>query len=334
MAMDPLNLPSNQPADRFYRGGHRIAQFRGDPDGGDRVPEDWVGSTSTVFGHERLGLTTLPGGRTLIDEIALEPVGWLGQDHLDRFGVDTKLLVKLLDAGQRLPVHAHPGTSFAHDRLGRAHGKAEAWFILSEGDVYLGLVRDLSAGELAELVSTQDIDALLGLLHRRRVQPGDTVYVPPGMLHAIGAGVFLAEIQEPEDLSILLEWRGFELDGERDGHLGLGFETALLAVDLTARPAEAISALIGSQRHGESLLPAASREFFSLGRLRVEGAAELRAGFAVLIAIAGELIIRWDGGELPVRHGQTVVVPFAAGPLEVLGTGELLEFRPPSAGIA
>jgi mannose-6-phosphate isomerase len=68
-------------------------------------------------------------------------------------------------------------------------------------------------------------------------------YVPPGVLHAVGEGV-LVELQEPEDLSILLEWRGFELDGERDGHLGLGFDLAPEAVECRSRSSEEIRQLV------------------------------------------------------------------------------------------
>jgi mannose-6-phosphate isomerase len=56
--------------------------------------------------------------------IEKQPQAWLELTHVERFGVDTRLLVKLLDAGQRLPVHAHPYFSFAVEQLGRAHGKA------------------------------------------------------------------------------------------------------------------------------------------------------------------------------------------------------------------
>lgn len=163
----------------------------------------------------------LPDGRSLPAAIEEQPEAWLGRAHLDRFGVDTRLLVKLLDAGQRLPVHAHPHVSFAAQHLGRAHGKAEAWYIIEGGEVYLGLKQDVTAGDLKSLMMSQDVDALLGMLHRIDVRTGDVVYVPPGVLHAIAESVFVVELQEPEDLSILLEWRGFELDGERDGHLGL-----------------------------------------------------------------------------------------------------------------
>ncbi|NKF32242.1 carbohydrate kinase, partial [Pseudomonas sp. BGM005] len=114
---------------------------------------DWIGSTTTVNGEPELGLTTLPDGRVLRDAVEQDPVAWLGDAHVARWGADTRLLVKLLDAGQRLPVHAHPHDDFAAAHLGRAHGKAEAWYILQGGTVHVGLREDVDASVLADLVT-------------------------------------------------------------------------------------------------------------------------------------------------------------------------------------
>ena len=221
MALIPIALAANQPPDRFYAGGEQIAAFRGLPWQGGNVPEDWVGATTTLFGETSLGLSVLPDGRLLRDVIASDPVGWLGAQHVARFGADTMLLTKLLDAGQRLPVHIHPDATFAADHLHRTHGKTEAWVVLGGGTVHLGFKDRLSPDLLGELVQEQDVRTLLGAMHQLEVSTGDAVLVPAGMPHAIGAGVFLVEVQEPEDLSILLEWRDFAIDGPRDGHLGL-----------------------------------------------------------------------------------------------------------------
>jgi mannose-6-phosphate isomerase len=238
--VDVILLPSNRPPDRFYRGGRKITDFRGEPPAGDREPEDWVASTTALAGEQSLGVTILPDGQSLKIAIEEQPEAWLGQAHMERFGVDARLLVKLLDAGQRLPVHAHPHASFAAEYLGKAHGKAEAWYIVEGGEVYLGLKQDVTGDDLKSLVISQNVDTLLSMLHRVDVHPGDVVYVPPGVLHAINDGVFLVELQEPEDLSILLEWRDFDLDGECDGHLGLGFDLALEAVEYRSRSGEEI----------------------------------------------------------------------------------------------
>lgn len=324
--MDVILLPSNRPPDRFYRGGRRITDFRGEPPAGDREPEDWVASTTPLAGEESLGVTVLPDGRPLPEAIGEDPEAWLGRAHLDRFGVDTRLLVKLLDAGQRLPVHAHPHVSFASRHLGRAHGKAEAWYIVDGGEVYLGLAQDVAADRLRSLVTNQDVDELLGLLHRVEVRPGDVVYVPPGVLHAIGEGVFIVEIQEPEDLSILLEWRDFELDGERDGHLGLGFDLALEAVERRRRGDEEIRELVRSAGFGPSVLPAAADPYFVIERAAVDGEADLDPGFTVLVMLTGEAGLQ-NGPTLTA--GTTAVVPNAFGRLILRGRGEILACRPP-----
>src|SRR5262249_32445380 len=80
-------------------------------------------------------------------------------------------------------------------------------------------------------------------LNEVRVDDGDCVFVPAGLPHAIGEGIFLVELQEPTDLSILMEWTGFAIDGERDGHLGLGFEVALQSARRTAVNGDELAAL-------------------------------------------------------------------------------------------
>ena len=326
--MDVIPLPSNRPPDRFYLGGRRITDFRGEPPAGDREPEDWVASTTTLAGEKSLGITVLPGGRSLPAAIEEQPEAWLGAAHLERFGVDVRLLVKLLDAGQRLPVHAHPHGDFAAQHMGRAHGKAEAWYIVEGGEIYLGLKQDVTAEALLSLVTGQDVDTLHGMLHRLDVQPGDVVYVPPGVLHAIGEGVFLVELQEPEDLSILLEWRDFELDGAREGHLGLGFDVALTAVESRGRSRDEVRGLVKSAGFGPSVLPQAADPYFVLERVPLDGETTLDPGFAVLVMLAGEAELG-NGRGLGLRAGSTAVAPYACGPLVLRGRGELLACRPP-----
>lgn len=325
----PVPLPAHQPADRFYAGGARIAAFRGPSGGpavGDHVPEDWVGSTTTLFGESVLGLTRLPDGRLLRDAVQADPVGWLGPEQAAATGADIGLLVKLLDAGERLPVHGHPDAGFAGQHLGLAHGKTEAWIALTAAPVHLGFRREVSAAELADWVERQDTAAMLDALHTLDLEPGDAVLVPAGLLHAIGAGAFVVELQEPTDLSILAEWTGFAIDGARDGHLGLGFDTALTAVDRRAWTVGEIEALRGA-RSGEvgDLLPRAA-EFFRVER--ATGSGRWDAGFAVLVVTAGAGTV----GELAVRRGSTVLVPWAAGELPFAGDAEfeVLRCRPPA----
>ncbi|WP_139346621.1 class I mannose-6-phosphate isomerase [Sinomonas mesophila] len=328
--MDVIVLPSNRPANRFYRGGRHITDFRGESPAGSHEPEDWIASTTPVFGEPEMGITVLPDHVPLPTAVRQDPERWLGREHVAAFGADTKLLVKLLDAGQRLPVHAHPDGAFAAAHLGHAHGKAEAWYILRGGTVHLGLREDVDAHELRDLIDQQDSERLLGLLHHVEVAPGDVVFVPPGQLHAIGEGVFLLEVQEPEDLSILLEWRGFDLDGPRDGHLGLGFDLALTAVSRRRLDGDALDGLItraaDSGRDSGPLLPRAADPYFGIERVLLDGRREIASGFAVIVIAEGEAVV--SGVTMPA--GRTAVVPHAVGPIAANGHGEILVCRPPS----
>src|SRR3990170_6157117 len=163
--MKPTPPPANQPPARFYEGGRRISDFRSEPPAAPHTPEDWVGSTTSLRGHAPVGMTRLPDGELLADAISRNPLEWLGPEHVARFGADTMLLVKLLDAGQRLPIHAHPDGAVRASHLGAAHGKAEAWYILTPGTVYLGLRESIDPGELRDLVDTQQTERMLDLMH-------------------------------------------------------------------------------------------------------------------------------------------------------------------------
>lgn len=115
------------------------------------------------------------------------------------------LLVNCSTPDSARPSTPTPTASSRRSTSLAAHGKAEAWYILTPGTVFLGLRENIDPAELHDLVDTQQTGRMLDLMHSIDVEPHDTVYVPPGLLHAIGPGILLAEVQEPEDLSILLE---------------------------------------------------------------------------------------------------------------------------------
>ncbi|KHL01496.1 class I mannose-6-phosphate isomerase [Sinomonas humi] len=324
----PLILGTNRPPARFYAGGMQIDAFRSLPSGPDHTPEDWVASTTAVRGQFPAGLSMLPEGRLLRDAIADDPESWLSAAHVARWGDDAMILVKLLDAGQRLPVHAHPDDAFAAAELASAHGKAEAWFILEPGVVHLGLREDVDRAELAQLVERQDTTALLGLLNEVAVAKNDALVVPPGTLHAIGRSVLLAEVQQPTDLSILLEWDGFDIDGAAEGHLGIGFDRALEAVDTHALEPARLAGLVARGAVKGPVLPAIADAWFRLDR--VTRFAAFDAGYAVIIATDGSSMLRSSVGQLALSKGETAVVPASSGPLAVETDGSVLVARPPA----
>ncbi len=331
----PAKLPSNQ-FDHFYKGGYRIGKLRNGP-GGPMRPEEWIASTTTRFGQQENGLSKLPNGQLLKDAVAADPKSWLGEKHIQRFGISTEILVKLLDPDQRLPVHYHPDQRFAKEKLQLNHGKTEAWIILEApvgAKVGIGFKNQMAKKEVAALVSNHDSTGLLNSLEFKQVKAGDAVFVPAGVPHAIESGIFVLELQEPTDLSILLEWDGFAVDGDKDGHLNLGFDTALDALQLEPltdkQQGQIISRFESTQSISHAIFKSIADDFFRADYLTGDSR-RVEPGFGVFLALAGNGVMKFSNASaIGVNIGDAIVVPHSAGELSIENCAGILS-RPPKA---
>ena len=339
--MIPVILPPNQPT-QFYRGGGAIAAFRGVENADEAEafgPEDWVGSTVTLFGSTS-GLSTLPDGQLLRDAIEADPVGYLDSQHRATYGANPALLVKLLDAGQRLPVHVHPDDAFAKLHLDCPFGKTEAWIVIGtdgpDAKVYVGFRETVGDDEVASWVADQRTDVMLAALNEIAVEPGDSVLIPAGTPHAIGTGVFAIELQEPTDFSVMLEWKDFGLADRANEQLGLPAALALSCLDRTGWDADRLATCVTPRAirpdvYGvRSLLPASADPFFRAEQIVVGTSLTLPAQFSILVVLEGEASLRGDDGSVDVHRGDTVLVPHGAGGLTVTGRVRLVRCLPPA----
>jgi mannose-6-phosphate isomerase len=344
--MEPVSLPANQPQ-QFYLGGPQIEAFRGEPStvrphpgstfAADpaRTPEDWIASTLSKFGSLD-GATRLPDGELLSDAVTAHPEEFFSPVHIARFGANPALLVKLLDAGERLPVHCHPDRAFAGAHLRSGFGKTEAWVIIGTSDadahVYLGFNRDVSAAELSDWFVNQNSADILGSMNRITVQTGDAIFVPAGTPHAIGAGAFIVELQEPTDFSVMLEWRDFGMPDRRDEQLGMSADVSLQCFN---RHQFADADIATSHRHAApndggtvALFPKQAEPFFQADDIVVIDAIELDAQYGVLIVLEGEGTVSTPKSELEVRRGSTVLIPYSAGPTTLNGNLHVIRCLP------
>ena len=145
---------------------------------------------------------------------------------------------------------------------------------------------------------------MLAAMARLPVSPGDALFVPAGTPHAIGAGILLLELQEPTDLSIMLEAAPFGF-GEQDATLGLGWETALPALGpqrLRRRPARGAAPAGGppAARRGRPVLP---------GRAPSPAGDRLDAGYSVLVGLDGRRDAAHGSRRRPLRRGQRGAAP-------------------------
>jgi mannose-6-phosphate isomerase len=347
---------------RSYLGGSVLRRFRGLPDVGDNhFPEDWPASTVRARNgahaqHPQEGLSRVAGpgeGRTLADLLAEEPEVWLGHRQAQlppeqRPGV----LWKLLDSSVRLQVQAHPDAQFSRRRLNSNAGKTECWHILGTrgpAHVYLGFQHPPTRQGWATMIREQRVDDMLACFEPIPVQPGECYVVPAGTPHAIGAGVFMMELQEPTDWVVRCETvnAGLVLPPEAC-FMGLDLEACLDVFDYRARSVQDVRnqllqrpRTIGStgKTCEEELIGAEYHEYFRLHRLRGRGETSWPGNeLMLLLALKG-------GGELSagaevhaVRAGETWLLPGAAPEWEWRGgTGDwecLLARLPVAAGTA
>lgn len=338
--MRPVLMPPNRLA-HFYLGGEAITRLRHVPAPAERSPEEWLASATTRHGEDSVGLSPLPSGRLLRDAVREDPAFWLGPTPMPGGPGDVGVLVKLLDAGQRLPVHVHPDRGFAGAHLDSCYGKTEAWFVLEatpDARLHLGWREDVAVEELRRAVDEQDTDWMLERTNPLQARAGDVILVPAGTAHAIGVGVFVVEIQEPSDFSLLLEWQGF---GEQaDAFLGLETGEALELVRLSATGPEELAQLVrhvppGSRHPGPvRLLPPTADPFFRADLLApVEGGTvAVDPGFGVLVVVAGQGVLACADGDVPVSSGDVLAVPYVTGAWTLAGQVSAVLCRPSAAG--
>jgi mannose-6-phosphate isomerase len=334
--MIPVVLPPN-PVQHFYRGGDRIAALRGIVPATDRQPEEWLAATVSRFGDPVTGLAITESGAFLRDLVAADSADWIGPGR-GRDASDVGILVKLLDARQRLPVHVHPDRGFATDHLDCPYGKTEAWYVLDAepgNAFYVGWNQQIDRDELDRRRDAQDSEWMLAHMNRVEAREGMGVLVPAGTAHAIDGGIFVAEVQEPTDFSILLEW-SVTTSTREESHLDLGFDAVMPAVSAAHLTEGELATLVseaGTRPAGRafrSLLPAAADPFFRLTDAAARGAATdlTPAGFAVVLVAEGEGALVGDGGRLDVARGQVLAVPHAFGGWRLEGDAEVLVGRP------
>ena len=141
--------------------------------------------------------------------------------------VESPILLKLLEAVDQLSIQVHPNAKCA-----AKHGvqmKTEVWCVINPGDIYAGFKLGVTLEDVKKASGT---DAILDLLVKRYVKKGEIYLIPAGVVHSLGGGVSVFEVQQPSDITYrFFDWHRKRVDGsERELHI----EKALEAVDVSA----------------------------------------------------------------------------------------------------
>jgi mannose-6-phosphate isomerase len=306
---------------RLIWGGRRLGTALGKPIGAEPdYAESWELSDHR---NGRSVVATGPlAGRTLGELLEVDPDGLLGPGPAGPR--QFPLLVKFIDARETLSVQVHPDDAKGR-RLADDNGKTEAWVILDAEPgalIYAGLRPGVTPDAFERAMASGEVEPLL---HHFPARPGDCVFIPAGTIHAIGAGVLLAEVQQMSDTTFRVhDWGRVGPDGKpRELHPA----QSMACIDFEAGP---VSPVVPARRE----LPGEAGVFeglvdcpeFRLGRWRLEPGGEVAVGgdgrFLVLIGAEGEAVVEHGGESFSVARGRTLLLPASAGMAKLTtGTG-------------
>lgn len=322
---------------RTYRGGRSLEEFLGKESPKDSFfPEDWISSFVQAKNKEYVEGEGI--SRVLCDGRSVPITEAVKEDDLGPGRRGAGVLIKLLDAGERLGIQVHPTPQFSLEHFSCPYGKTECWHILHAREgaaVYVGFKEGITREEWKRLFEAQDIQGMLERLHRIEVHEGDTVLVHAGSPHAIGEGCFLLEIQEPTDYTMRVEKT--TLSGERltpmQVHYGIGEEALLdcfLYDGLSEEEARRKHLLLpkkGGFGYPETMLVDQSdTPCFALGVIK-DGEEIAPDSFVTLVVTKGGTI-RTDECVTEVRRGSKLFVPYGCGRISSIGAEALVCYPP------
>ncbi len=328
-------------------GGRELERFRGLPNPRDTQngAEAWIGSVTSANGatpdHPFLGQSEvcLPDGshRYLSQVIAENPSEILGPKHMAVFGRDLGILLKMLDAKAPFLLQCHPSREVAKRLWNSNYGKEECWHVLSvRGDmaekpyILLGFRPGVTRKAFEQAYHAQDMAAMEQMCHKICVNPGETWFVPAGMPHALGAGCFVIEVQEPSDLTAVpLPQQALLAFRRRANPKGVFYpmdevlyeRRTLESFDYTGYTLEEIrdrclslNPVVDREDWGEEreLIGKRQTPYFTCTEMRVNGRAPLKNDGMIRIGLvtAGQGVLSTPRGQIPVKRGTEIFFPY------------------------
>ena len=295
-------------------GGSRLAEEYGiDPGGRKNCAEAWM-----LSGHPR-GSSTVQGGA--YDGMTLET---LFREHRELFGEACAgmerfpVLVKLIDAREDLSVQVHPDDGDSVLQPGES-GKTECWYILDAepgAKLYLGFCETITKEQFANAILKK---TLMGYVQPFEVEAEDFFFIPAGTLHAIGKGILLAEVQQSSDTTYrIYDYNRLENGQPRPLHV----DQARAVTDLNPyEPVRDRLKIFGTKK-------LISCDYFTVEECAGRGEAEEDSFVHLLFLEADDdCVLECGDEELPVKKGDSILIPAGAGKYSVDGGCRVLETR-------
>lgn len=302
-------------------GGNKIIAFKHLDLQMEHVGESW--EVSGIKGCESVVAGGPDEGKGL-NQLVHEQKGLLvGKENYERFGDEFPLLIKFIDAHQNLSIQVHPDEETAH-RYGKRHGKTEMWYVLksaSDAQLYNGLRQHITHEEYKQMVEDGTITDALA---HYKVHEGDVFFIPAGRIHAIGAGTFVAEIQQTSDVTYRIY--DFKRKDKNGNYRELHTEKAAEAIDYTVHE-NYRTYYEPMQDEGVQLIacPHFTTAVYDLNDPMTIDYSELDS-FVVYIGLQGSCELTDDRGEtITFREGESVLIPATTRTIKIEGTIKFLE---------
>ena len=298
-------------------GGDKIIPFKHLSTVMENVGESW--EISGVKDNE----TIAAGDGRSLNQLVRDMKGRLvGEANYQRFGDEFPLLIKFIDARQDLSIQVHPTDEIAH-RQGRERGKTEMWYVMdSEPDakLYNGLKLQITPEQYKQMVAD---DTICDALAQYSVKEGDCFFIPAGRIHAIGAGCFLAEIQQTSDVTYrIYDFKRKDKDGN---YRQLHTQEASESINYTVL--DDYRTHYQPQTNESQLLvecPYFTTAVYDLTETMTIDYSDLDS-FVILIGMKGEGTLTIDGETVAFSAGETILVPASAQEVRTEGTIKFLE---------
>ena len=315
-----------KPAGKDYLwGGHRLNTVFD-----KRIPLEPLAETWECSTHPDGPSVVADGmyaGKTLREVLAKHPE-YLGTHPRTR--KELPILIKLIDADKDLSVQVHPNDDYAREHENGSLGKTEMWYVLDaapDAKLVYGFWRDMDREILEKSLRDGTVEKYL---QKVPVKKDDVFNIEAGTVHAIGAGVLVAEIQESSNLTYrLYDYGRVDKDGKPRA---LHVEKALQTADLRAstEPRQPMRVLRYSRGCAVELL--CRCRYFQVERLLLntadqEAGAQMRTqgnSFQVLLCTDGDGALSWERGEIIFHRGSCMFLPADSPTLRLLGKAQLL----------
>ena len=302
-------------------GGDKIISFKHLDCNQKDVGESW--EISGVKDNESIVSAGEYQGVKLNDVVAQLKDKLLGKENYARFGNEFPLLIKFIDARQQLSIQVHPSDEIAK-RQGKERGKTEMWYIMDgEPDAKLrsGLKNKITPEEYKEMV---DNDTITDAIAEYQVKEGDCFFLPAGRIHSIGAGCFLAEIQQTSDVTYRIY--DFKRKDKNGNYRQLHTQQAAECIDYHVE-SNYRTEYTPEKNKGVNMVncPFFTTSVYDLDEPMTLDYSELDS-FVILIGIKGEGILKDnEGNEVTLREGESILYPATTETITVSGTIKFLE---------